>query len=31
VFRTFRIGTVCSLAKLSGYASSFFIKTAKNS
>ena len=30
VFRTFRIGTVCSLAKLTHDASSFFIKTAKN-
>ncbi len=31
VFRTFRIGTVCSLAKLTNDASGFFKKTAKNS
>jgi len=31
VFRTFRIGTVCSLAKLPNDASGFSKKTAKNS
>ncbi len=31
VFRTFRIGTVCSLAKLEIRASVFFKKNAKNS
>ena len=31
VFRTFRIGTVCSLAKLEIRASVFFKKTVKNS
>jgi hypothetical protein len=31
VFRTFRIGTVCSLAKLEILASVFFKKNAKNS
>ncbi len=31
VFRTFRIGTVCSLAKLPNDASGFLKKTAKNS